>query len=348
MNKAVAIAVVGCGYFAQNHLQAWKALKSAGATLVAVCDTDITKAETASLNFGAKAYTNLDEMLDHETLDLVDVVTQMGSHLDISRKLSQRKIPTILQKPLAPDWRTCCAVADFAAKHGNFVAVHENFRFQAPLLRVKQLLDQGLIGEPSWARISFRTGYDVYKNQPYFYTEDRLVILDVGIHVLDLARVLLGEVSRVSCETQKRNSKVKAEDTATMLLSHKNGAVSVVESTYEARRLPDMFPSTRVEIEGPEGSLILTSDDELIVTQGGTSRTEKIKNPLESWMTPPFHVVQKGVMETNRSILQALQQGRLAPTDITDNLKTFALVEAAYAAAASGTAQRPAVWNQHI
>ena len=60
MNKAVAIAVVGCGYFAQNHLQAWKALKSAGATLVAVCDTDITKAETASLNFGAKAYTNLD------------------------------------------------------------------------------------------------------------------------------------------------------------------------------------------------------------------------------------------------------------------------------------------------
>ena len=289
MTKAVAVAVIGCGFFAQNHLHAWKALESGGATLVAVCDLDSDKAETAAGRFGAKAYTDLDEMLDHESLDLVDVVTRMSSHLAISTKLAQRNIPTILQKPLAPDWVTCCAIADVAEKYKNFVAVHENFRFQAPLLRIKELLNQGIIGHPSWARICFRTGYNVYQDQPYFYTEDRLVILDVGIHMLDIARVFLGEVARVSCETQKRNSRVKAEDTATMLLSHHNGAVSVVECTYEARRLPELFPATRIEIEGPQGSLVLNSDNELIVTLGGTSYVDKIDNPAESWMTPPFH-----------------------------------------------------------
>ena len=97
--------------------------------------------------------------------------------------------------------------------------MHENFRFQTPLMKVKEVLDSpASIGEPSWARISFRTGYDIYKGQPYFYGEERFVILDLGVHVVDLARYFLGEVERVSCETQKRNPKVKAEDTATMLL----------------------------------------------------------------------------------------------------------------------------------
>lgn len=346
MTEPISIAVVGCGYFAQNHLQAWKALTSDHANLIAVCDTDPLKAEAAARNFGAKAYTNLETMLDRESPGLVDVVTRMESHLEISTILSRRKIPTILQKPLGPDWAACCTIADTAAKYQNFVAVHENFRFQAPILRVKELLDQGVVGTPSWARISFRTGHDVYQNQPYFYTENRLAILDVGIHVLDLARILVGEVVRVNCETQRRNPQVKAEDTATMLLSHENGTVSVIEVTYEARRLPDLFPATRIEIEGPEGSLILNSDTELAITQHGTLRVEHIENPSESWMTPPFHVLQKGVIETNRSILHALREGQRAPTDITDNLKTFALVEAAYAAAASGNSQRPQIWTR--
>ena len=121
---------------------------------------------------------------------------------------------------------------------------------------MKAILDSGAIGEPSWARISFRTGYDIYKGQPYFYDEERFVILDLGVHVVDVARFLLGEVERVSCETQRRNPKVKAEDTATMLLRHTSGAVSIVEATYETKKLPDSFPETMLEIEGPRGAIV--------------------------------------------------------------------------------------------
>src|SRR5690606_25345006 len=96
----------------------------------------------------------------------------------------------------------------------------ENFRFQKPARRIRAILDSGELGNPTWARIAVRTGFDVYRNQPYFYEEERLVILDLGIHLLDLARFYLGEAVRVSAETQRRNPKVRAEDTATILLRH--------------------------------------------------------------------------------------------------------------------------------
>ncbi len=166
---------------------------------------------------------------------------------------------------------------------GVFLAVHENFRFQAPMLKVAEMIASGVIGTPSWARISFRTGYDIYKGQPYFYDEERFAILDVGVHVLDLARVFMGEVERLSCESQRRNPEVRAEDTATMLLRHASGAVSVVEHTYEARKLPDHFPQTLLEIEGPRGAIVVKADFVMEVTRDGGVTREYIGSPLLPW-----------------------------------------------------------------
>ena len=53
--------------------------------------------------------------------------------------------------------------------------------------RVGGIINSGVLRELSWARLSFRTGYNVYAKQPYFYDEERLAILDVGIHILNLA-----------------------------------------------------------------------------------------------------------------------------------------------------------------
>ena len=112
------------------------------------------------------------------------------------------------------------------------------------------------MGIPNWLRITFRTSYDIYSGQPYLLTEERLAILDTGIHVLDLARFFMGEVEHIACETQRRNPKVKGDDTATMLLKHKSGAVSVVK-TYDSKRIPDPFPAAG-EIEHQKGSIILS------------------------------------------------------------------------------------------
>ena len=57
MTQKLCIAVVGCGFFAQNQLHAWRHLFEAGAELVAVCDTDEHKTVTARKKFGVPALT---------------------------------------------------------------------------------------------------------------------------------------------------------------------------------------------------------------------------------------------------------------------------------------------------
>ena len=160
-------------------------------------------------------------------------------------------------------------MTDAARAAGVFLAVHENFRFQVPIRKAIETLRSGAIGDPTWARISFRTGYDIYSGQPYLMKEKRFAVIDVGVHVLDLARVFLGEVEHMSAEIQRRNPKVTGEDTVTMLLKHVSGAVSVVEVTYESRRMPDAFPETIVEIEGPIGAMALRKGPVMELTANG-------------------------------------------------------------------------------
>ena len=152
--------------------------------------------------------------------------------------------------------------------------------------------------------------------------------------------------SRISCEIQRRNPKVKAEDdTATMLLRHESGAVSVVECTYEARRADDWFPETLLEIEGPRGSIIVTAGCRMKVTSDGKASESDIGAPLLSWTSHPWHVSQEGAIGACRHFLDCLQRGVPAETRGEDNLRTYALVDAAYRAAAEHRAVAPVRWS---
>lgn len=342
----IRIGVIGCGFYAPNHLHAWKDLAGDGAVLAAVCDVDPGKAQAAGRSFGVPSYTDAATMLAAERLDAVDIVTRHDTHRALCELAIAKGVATIVQKPFAPTWEDCVAIVEAAEKAGMWLAVHEDFRFQAPMRHVRRVIDSGVIGAPSWARVAFRTGFDVYRGQPYFYDEERLAIADVGIHMLDLARFFLGEVKRISCETQRRNPKVRAEDTATMLLRHRSGAVSVLECTYEARRDPDPFPETLVEIEGDRGSIIVRPGSLMRVTSNGTTIEEDIGSPLLSWTSHPWHVAQEGAFVACRHFLDCLQRGVPAETSGQDNLKTYALVDAAYRAAAEQRAIVPEQGNE--
>lgn len=341
MAGTVRIGVIGCGFYAPNHLHAWAHLAPEGAHLAAVCDRDPAAAARAGAIFRVPHYTDPLAMLDAERLDLADIVTRHETHRALAELTIGRGVATIVQKPFATTWGDAAAIVAAAERAGVWLAVHENFRYEAPFRRVRALIDEGAIGTPTWARIAFRTGFDVYRTQPYFYDEERLVIADVGIHVLDLARFLLGEVERLSCETQRRNPRVRAEDTATMLLRHVSGATSVVECTYAARRIPDPFPETLVEVEGESGSIVTLPGCRARVTSGSLSWEEDIGAPLLPWTTRPWHVSQEGAFAACRHFLERLQAGVPAETSGADNLRTFALVDAAYRAAETGASVAP-------
>ena len=343
MAERVAVGVIGCGFFSRNHLHSWKDLASEGADLVAVCDIDPAKAKGMADAFGVPHwYTDAETMFRERNLGLVDIVTRMDTHRVLAEMAMRYRVPMIVQKPFAPDLDDVRAIVEGAEKAGLFLAVHENFRFQRPLQEVKRLVASGVVGEPSWARVSFRTGYDIYKGQPYFYGEERFVILDLGVHVVDLARFLLGEVAHVSCETQRRNPKVKAEDTATMLMRHTSGAVSVVECTYETKKKPDPFPETLLEIEGPKGVIVTKAGYRMEVTVNGEMTASEIDIPMLHWAAKPWHMIEESVYQTCAHIFRALKDGRDADVSGRDNLKTYAVCEAAYEAAATGRAVKPA------
>lgn len=343
MSKRYRAGVIGCGFFAANHLHAWRQMEDVD--LVAVCDLDRQKAEAAAATHAvASVYDDADAMLTSEKLDFVDIITTMPTHRPLAELVARHGVPMIVQKPFAPTIEDCRAIVDAAAAAGVPLMVHENFRFQTPIKAVRTVLDSGVIGRPFFGRIAWRTAFDVYANQPYLAEEERFLLLDLVIHLADVDRYLFGEVDRLTCRTQSIKPGIKGEDAATLLLGHESGVTSVVDATYSSRRDPDPFPETLIEIDGTEGSVRLDYGCKLtVVSPAGTER-RTVEPVLLPWAEEPWHGIQESVLRTQEHWVECLRAGREPDTSGADNLRTYALCEAAYASAASGQTVDPGVF----
>jgi predicted dehydrogenase len=333
-------AVIGCGFFAQNHLHSWADLDDV--EIVAVCDVDEAKAKLAAEKFGiARVYTSAEAMLATEALDFVDIPTTMETHEALTTLAFAHGVPVILQKPFAPDLDGCKRMVAAAAAANVPLMIHEDFRFQNLFRTVREILDSGELGRLTFGRLSWRTGIDVYSNQPYLVHVKRFMIMDVGIHLLDLARFLFGEANGVFCRTQQIKEGIAGEDAATILLSHEQGATSILDFSYATKRDPDPFPQTLGEIEGTEGTLIIGADR--VLTVHGKDGTRRIAVPHDdrSWTSEPWTQIQDSVVHTQRHFIDSLRRGAEPNTSGRDSLATYALLEAAYLSAARGTLIHP-------
>ena len=334
------VGVIGCGFFAANHLAAWASM--ADVTLAAVCDLDVARADTAARNFGAgAAYGGAAAMLAAERLDFVDIVTTMPSHAALVALAAQHRLPLIVQKPLAPDWQSCIAIVETCRAAGTPMMVHENTRFLAPVRKARAVIDSGVLGSLTWARIAFRTAHDIYAKQPYLATETQFVILDLGVHMLDVARYLLGEVALLYCQSQSIRPGIRGEDMATTMLRHRSGATSLVECSYASPVHPDPFPQLTLQIEGTRGSLRLDPGYCMTVFHDGVAREHDVSPALYPWSTPPWHGTQESVLRVQQHWVSSLRQGTEPETSGTDSLKTYGLVFGAYDSARSGRAVVP-------
>src|SRR5216117_3396292 len=87
--------IVGCGYFAQFHIEAWRRIP--GVELAAAADPVLARARQVA----PRAYSTAEDMFDSERLDFVDIATRPDSHLPLVRLAAGRKTPVICQKPMA-------------------------------------------------------------------------------------------------------------------------------------------------------------------------------------------------------------------------------------------------------
>ncbi len=332
MDQNMQGALIGCGFFAENHMNAWTSL--GGAEIVAVCDLDLAKAKSMAATFGiAGVYDNPEELFRNEVLDFVDVATTVESHLPLVKLACGHAKTVICQKPFAENMNDAHEMVDAAKQAGSNLIVHENFRWQRPFLDMKALINEGVIGTPHFAHFSFRHGYNHYVNQPYLAEIDRFAIMDVGLHLFDIARHFMGEVSSLSCSTQSLNPLVHGEDAFTALLKMENGATCICDCSFYSKFDPEPFPNTAAAIEGDKGTLQLDRYNQLTVHTASGAVTRSADSEVPDWGGKPWHCVQDSVMNFQQHAIDVMN-GRAKPRPSgEDNLKTMALALAAYDAA---------------
>lgn len=333
-------AMIGCGFFAENQFRAWSEMD--GVDIVAVCDLNRDRLEHFKQQFSVhNCYEDALKMLSETDLDFVDIAAPSSSHGVLVTMAAQKGINIICQKPFASSLSEAERLIALCDAQGVCLTIHENFRWQSAIRKVIETVRDGRIGNPFFGRISYRNGFDVFRQQPYLAHSERFIVEDLGIHILDVARALFGNVESLFCQTSRINEHILGEDVATIMLQHQQGVTAVVDCSYATTLSDDPFPQTLIDIDGTHGSLRLRADYQLEIHDGaGCQIVDVAPNPPQ-WSEPPWSLIQDSVLRFQVDWLACVQVGRIPETHGHDNFQTLKLVEAAYQSARSGAAVTP-------
>ena len=325
-------AVIGCGFWSQYQIAAWKELEDV--ELVAVYNRTKSSAEKIAKKFNIlKIYDSAEELFKNEQLDFVDIITDVYTHEEFTSLAVKYGIPVICQKPIAPDYKTAENMVRSCEELGIPFMIHENWRWQTPIRALKKELDKGIIGMPFRARVTYSNSYPVFDQQPFLAELQQFILTDIGTHILDVVRFLFGEVKSLYCQTGKVHEHIKGEDVASISLKMESGIHCNVELSYASIVEHDRFPETFILIEGEKGSIELGPDCWLRTTTKEGTHSEKINIPFYQWVDSRYALVHTSIVEENRDLLSALNGDKVAETTGEDNLKTLRLVYAAYESA---------------
>jgi predicted dehydrogenase len=335
--RRLKFAMFGTGFWARYQLAGWRELP--GAECVALYNRTISKAQALAQEFEISAtYDNPEELLHKEKLDFVDIVTDVDHHEVFVKMAADHKLPVVCQKPIASTLASAEQMVRACRSAGVPLLINENWRWQAPLRELKRILNMGEIGTPFRARLDMISGFPVFRNQPFLRELDRFILMDLGSHILDVARFLFGEATSLYCQTHKVHSDIKGEDVATVMLRMEGETTVVVEMAYAENPLErECFPQTLAFVEGEKGSLELCADYWIKVTTANGTTTKRCPPAHYSWVNPAYEIVHSSIVACQSNLLQGLNGGS-AETTGEDNLRTMRLVFASYESAADGKA----------
>jgi predicted dehydrogenase len=329
-------ALIGCGFVSQFHLDGWKRI--AGVEITAVCDTNPDRLELASVHLpDARRYTDAQTMFHENDFDFVEICTLPDTHRELVELAARHGSHILCQKPAAlvrPELKAMIEVCDNA---GVRLMIHENWRFRPWYRALRDEIDGGIIGRPIRLRIAHRDTKalrpDGYAQQPFLLSMPRLILMEMGCHLIDTARYLIGEIQTVSATLGRFGSRTRGEDVAMLSLYFAGGALGFLDMSWctppEVARLEWALNETVVE--GDAGSLRLQRDGSLLfVSLNG--RTESRPVPLP----PDDDVYLAGYIATQRHFIDGLVHGTQHETRGSDALRTMNVVWAAYRSAEEG------------
>lgn len=331
--RKLKLAVIGSGFWARYQIAAWMEF-SREIEVIALYNRTVSKAWKLAEQYGIPhCYNTLESLLSKEEPDFVDIITEVSTHEAFTKMAANRGIPVICQKPMADDLTAARSMLRACSEANIPLYIHENFRWQKPVRKLKELLNAGVIGQPFKARVTYCSAFPVFENQPSLAEVEPFILTDIGSHIFDICRFLFGEAKTIYCQASTVNKKIRGEDVANALIKMQNGIQCFAEMSYASILEHESFPQTLMLVEGEFGSISLNKEFEIkVVTKKGVEIF--YANPVVyEWADPLYAPVHSSIVDCNRNILDALQGKGKAETTGEDNMKTVCLVWAAYESA---------------
>ncbi|MGN1141300.1 MAG: Gfo/Idh/MocA family protein [Oliverpabstia sp.] len=152
--EKVKVGLVGLGLVSDSHIKAFQTHKNA--EVVAVCDLDEAHAKEVAAQYGIeKYYTDYNEMLKDEGINLVDICTPTFTHVKMTIAAAEAKKNILCEKPFCMNLKEGQAAVEAAKKNSVSLTVEESYRFMTSIIKAKELIDAGEIGKPTQIRQRF-------------------------------------------------------------------------------------------------------------------------------------------------------------------------------------------------
>jgi len=229
------VGFIGCGRHATKVL--FPCLHLAKMDLAAVCDVNEARAARNARWFGAeRAYTDHRRMLEEEPLDAVLICTGPQTHARLTLDAIERGLPVFVEKPPAVTLAEAVHIREASERAGVPVMVGTMKRHALIYRRLKETIDQPAFGPVSAVQARMAVGW---KNGSGF-----ALLLDMGIHYLDLLRYLLGDITQIAHQKYERDS---THISYAILLRFASGAVGTLAISDQHGWTQ---PNERIEITG--------------------------------------------------------------------------------------------------
>lgn len=327
------IGVIGAGMIvADVHLEAYRL---AGFPVHAIASRTPSRATEVAARYDIhNVYDTPTQLIEDPLVEIVDIAFPPDQQPALIRHaLAQPHVKAVLaQKPLSLTLAEAISLRDEAHAAGKILSVNQNMRYDQSIRVLSQLLERGELGEPVFASIDMHA---IPHWQSFLEGYDRLTVANMSVHHLDVLRFLFGEPEQIYCaaRTDPRTSFTHRDGVVASTLSFPDGMLAVSREDVWSGPRQEGFESDvwiRWRVEGTEG-----------VAQGtvgwptGEPSTLTYASTISTggqWVTPTWdtHWFPHAFIGVMEQVQYAVDIGAESELTVADNVRTIALVEAAY------------------
>ena len=290
MSDVLSVGVIGAGGIARSHMNAIKV--NDNIQMVAVIDVDADRAGAAAEEFGANAYTDIEPLLANPQVEAVHVCTPHALHADQVVAAAEAGKHVLVEKPMALTLADCDRMIDACDQAGKILMVGQVMRYYPVNRTIQKMIADGEIGQVGHLirrRYSYFNPTPAGSDSRHWYLDLEMggicVLYCFGPHEYDILHWYLNSpVAQVYAQGSESTDLYRGQkDSYTTMMTHENGAVSVLSQTVVSHTSAhDQY------IVGSEGSMMLTGDKLTVngeeVSVGGSSR-EGMSNQIREFAT---------------------------------------------------------------